>query len=891
MVTASRVNHSQQHRRRGGEEEENEEAGAEYFILKAPTEELARMGVEMQPRALENLTPAAAAIPVEEQEVVVVASPQTAAAAKERRKLSNNEVPVHDEQGAEKMMMHTTTTDMHVSFPASTSATTDAAAGGVVGRTPPTTTTTTEQQQKPAVDGLSFPILPPCVFDPVIQDDWETRIVGLRLNDAVHNGEEEIEEEEEEEEAGTTMHLGGDGCPSTSDMNAIFSEMDIDLARVVGAGGVVDHAMEGGGEEEEEEGMADAALAETMAARAAAVVANWQTDAPSAPAAESIDPEDMVDALAAVPLLRYSNPVQQLFPTRTTTATTTAAHVSQAAGEEGEPGPSAAAAPVEGADASPEEINLLADTTTTTMSNDDDDNAAMIVPLPVTAAVRVPLWERDVLLQGGTAAASRLGSLPLTLDLNDPGMVFQDVARKAERDREFKSLIAKSTATILPYQKRATITARGVESTDEAIIELTKLNISRDNDYYAQPKRKTGSGGIRAVHHAKAASQLQTCPLTLSEYEQVYWHRPRGNWWPVGPPKPSRRHQGHGQLLFSTLVGNKKWVGVNLSTTTLEQAWKYNFKSEELPLFVTPGYPPRIIPQYVPLAETGLPSAGRNNSGVAVIAAFRGVSLKRTRIMESIEDESNPALLRPPLAFCEEKEMRASTRGRIVLIEYLQEAPLMLNRPGMGVRLATYYRRTAPGDIGHQAIRNEAVEAGQRWRVGAINPIGEDDESPFLGELSPGSSQLSVETGLFTAPAAPHVPLESDFLLTRAKTGLMNVREIAGTVTSGQQLPLHRVPVPGSRDLKDLEERRIFVHVFRDLRDKQRRNFPVEEQVVSLEDLNFLFPSRPITALRLFLKDGCGLVLYKRVQNREWYCVREGTRMPSEAELRKKVNL
>lgn len=55
-----------------------------------------------------------------------------------------------------------------------------------------------------------------------------------------------------------------------------------------------------------------------------------------------------------------------------------------------------------------------------------------------------------------------------------------------------------------------------------------------------------------------------------------------------------------------------------------------------------------------------------------------------------------------------------------------------------------------------------------RWRVGTVQPLGDDDDSPFLGQLPPGSSSLAVESGLFRALAHPYEPPSSDFLLLRS---------------------------------------------------------------------------------------------------------------------------
>ena len=52
--------------------------------------------------------------------------------------------------------------------------------------------------------------------------------------------------------------------------------------------------------------------------------------------------------------------------------------------------------------------------------------------------------------------------------------------------------------------------------------------------------------------------------------------------------------------------------------------------------------------------------------------------------------------------------------------------------------------------------------------MGAVQPLGDDDDSPFLGQLPPGASSLAVESGLFRALAHPYDPPPSDFLLLRS---------------------------------------------------------------------------------------------------------------------------
>jgi hypothetical protein len=57
------------------------------------------------------------------------------------------------------------------------------------------------------------------------------------------------------------------------------------------------------------------------------------------------------------------------------------------------------------------------------------------------------------------------------------------------------------------------------------------------------------------------------------------------------------------------------------------------------------------------------------------------------------ELKSKPAnTCRPPAAFKNLKSLSAGSPGHLLLLEYLEERPLLMLQPGMGMRLTTYYR-------------------------------------------------------------------------------------------------------------------------------------------------------------------------------------------------------
>lgn len=81
------------------------------------------------------------------------------------------------------------------------------------------------------------------------------------------------------------------------------------------------------------------------------------------------------------------------------------------------------------------------------------------------------------------------------------------------------------------------------------------------------------------------------------------------------------------------------------------------------------------------------------------------------------------------------KELSATTCGQVLLLEYLEEQPLLLPQMGMGARLTTLYRKTSANDTAHHQLRSE----GKAWQVGAVHALNAEDESPLLGNVKRGA--------------------------------------------------------------------------------------------------------------------------------------------------------
>ena len=144
----------------------------------------------------------------------------------------------------------------------------------------------------------------------------------------------------------------------------------------------------------------------------------------------------------------------------------------------------------------------------------------------------------------------------------------------------------------------------------------------------------------------------------------------------------------------------------------------------------------------------------------------------------------------------------SSARPTVVLLEYIEQHPLLLQRVGMASTI-THYARPAhaqPGDY----------------------VLSESEAGPFMGEVR--TRQTGIENSLFVAPlfwhpsaSSPSSPASKrplskqktqphvDFLMVRsATTGKWTLREIEGVYAVGQQQPKIEVPIPNSKHARAL---------------------------------------------------------------------------------------
>lgn len=127
-----------------------------------------------------------------------------------------------------------------------------------------------------------------------------------------------------------------------------------------------------------------------------------------------------------------------------------------------------------------------------------------------------------------------------------------------------------------------------------------------------------------------------------------------------------------------------------------------------------------------------------------------------------------------------------ATQWHVYGVEHMLTRALVLNHPGMGATLQTFYRRPEGRDARVRSAADTltdlttAAEGPSAWRVGQLTPLGPQDASPFrIGDVDPGVPLLTIENGSSIAVAAPH-DAGRNYLLIRRPSGQMQMRKFTG---------------------------------------------------------------------------------------------------------------
>ncbi|XP_034174297.1 TATA-box binding protein associated factor 1 isoform X3 [Osmia lignaria lignaria] len=206
--------------------------------------------------------------------------------------------------------------------------------------------------------------------------------------------------------------------------------------------------------------------------------------------------------------------------------------------------------------------------------------------------------------------------------------------------------------------------------------------------------------------------------------------------------------------------------------------------------------------------------------------------------------------------------------GELVLVEFSEEHPPLMNQVGMCSKVKNYYKRKAGKDQGPQKYKyGETAYA---------------HTSPFLGILTPGQSIQAVENNMYRAPIYEHKIPETDFLIIRTRQQYY-IREVDAIFVAGQECPLYEVPGPNSKRANNFVRDFLQVFIYRlfwKSRDTPRR--------IRMDDIKKAFPSHSESSIRKRLKLCAD---FKRTgMDSNWWVIKPDFRLPTEEEIRAMVS-
>ncbi|XP_055848385.1 transcription initiation factor TFIID subunit 1 isoform X1 [Episyrphus balteatus] len=206
--------------------------------------------------------------------------------------------------------------------------------------------------------------------------------------------------------------------------------------------------------------------------------------------------------------------------------------------------------------------------------------------------------------------------------------------------------------------------------------------------------------------------------------------------------------------------------------------------------------------------------------------------------------------------------------GDIILAEFCEEHPPLMNQVGMCSKIKNYYKRKAAKDSGPQEFKYGEVAYAHT--------------SPFLGILHPGHCIQALENNMYRAPIYPHNISITDFLVIRTRNNYW-IREINALFTVGQECPLYEVPGPNSKRANNFTRDFLQVFIYRlfwKSNDQPRR--------IRMDDIKKAFPAHSESSIRKRLKQCAD---FKRTgMDSNWWVIKPEFRLPSEEEIRAMVS-
>uniref|UniRef100_A0A914V608 Transcription initiation factor TFIID subunit 1 histone acetyltransferase domain-containing protein n=1 Tax=Plectus sambesii TaxID=2011161 RepID=A0A914V608_9BILA len=214
--------------------------------------------------------------------------------------------------------------------------------------------------------------------------------------------------------------------------------------------------------------------------------------------------------------------------------------------------------------------------------------------------------------------------------------------------------------------------------------------------------------------------------------------------------------------------------------------------------------------------------------------------------------------------FMREVEDLSARDGDLVICEYSEEHPPLLQQPGMASKIRNYYKRK-PGK-----------EAEPQFDYGET---AFTHTSPFLGNLTPGTAIQSLENNLYRAPIYQHPPNRNDFLIIKNKQGYF-IRSCPTLFTLGQQCPLYEVPSPNSKRATLFVRDFLLAFIYRLFWASEH-----QPRRLKMEDIKAAFPHYAESSVRKRLKQCSDFKRLGQGPDQNYWVLRPDFRLPSKEEV------
>ncbi|KAL9657077.1 hypothetical protein ABK040_002703 [Willaertia magna] len=194
----------------------------------------------------------------------------------------------------------------------------------------------------------------------------------------------------------------------------------------------------------------------------------------------------------------------------------------------------------------------------------------------------------------------------------------------------------------------------------------------------------------------------------------------------------------------------------------------------------------------------------------------------------------------------ERKQDLSANDHRVVLMEYIEEKPSMLNNVGMATMIMNYYKKP-----------NSALDRIPECEDGIPIVVDSEDSVPLISTLVDGEFLTTTENNMFRAQIFKHEPKPTDFLLCTRKSSngktKFYIREIPKSYTVGHTQPQVEVPPPRTRISENFTNNRLTLFIYRCFLDQMKKGCKTLK--IKIDDIKEAFPDIPHQTIRERLKD------------------------------------